>query len=268
MKIKSFKFNDNDINLIPIGDIHMGDKAFTKRSEEKLKGYIKHIKETKNCYCFLMGDLINCATLGSKSSPFDQKLNLNEQIDSVTKLFMPIKHKILGAITGNHEMRLERFSGYNPTIAVCDRLGIDYFGSSGVVIFRLGCRKSGKTKGNNPRASFTGYFHHTTGGGNTMGGKINRAEKLRDILPDCDFYCGAHNHSLICSHQVVFKVNETTEKIEELRQMVITTGGYLEFNNSYVEENMLNPLRIGSPRIHIFIKLGNEEVKKDIHVSL
>jgi hypothetical protein len=272
MQIKAYKFDQNDINIVPLGDFHIGDKAFTKDSRKKLIGYIHYIKKNKNAYAFLMGDLINNATLNSPSSPFQQNLNMNEQVDYVIELLKPIKDKILGAITGNHENRLERYAGYNPTISICDRLGIYYFGYSGVVIFRLGCRKSGKTKGECPRASFVGYFHHTTGGGSTVGGKINRADKLKNLICNADFYAGAHNHQLSCSHDVIFRVNETAEKIEELRQMKITTGGYLEFNESYVESSMMPPVKLGSPRIHLFVKqIGKgktADVKKDIHVSL
>ena len=221
-------------------------------------GYIKHIQSNPNAYCFLMGDLINCANIGSKSSVFKQDMDLNDQIKECVKLLNPIKHKILGAITGNHEQRLEHYTGYNTTISICDKLGIHYFGYSGLVIFRLGCHSG---KGKNPRGSFTGYFHHTTGGGGTIGGKINRPSKLREVVTNCDFYCGAHNHLLSCAHTIIKKVNETTEVIEDLRQMVVTTGGYLQFDNSYVEEKMLPPLKIGSPRIHIFVKQGTNGQK-------
>ena len=264
MKIRSYKFRDRDIYLIPIGDVHIGDKSFNKESEEKLRGYINWVKETPNAYVFLMGDLVNCATRTSVSSPFEQNLNLGEQIKRIVNLLSPIKNKILGAIDGNHEIRLKDYTGYSPTISICDRLGINYFGNSAVVIFRLGCRRNLKS----PRGSFTGYFHHTTGGGTTPGSKINRIDKLRMIVSDADFYCGAHNHALGCFHSVIFRVNQTTERVEQLRQMLIDTGGYLNYNNSYAEKGMLPPLKIGSPKIHLILKQHKGKVQKDIHVSL
>jgi len=272
MDVKAFKFNQNDIYLVPIGDIHLGDRAFTHESRMKLEGYVKWIRDTPNAYAFLMGDLINCATLNSPSNPFDEEIpNVNKQIDQVVQILTPIKSKILGAITGNHEERLEKYSGYNPTCSICQGLGVYYFKSSGIVVFRLGCRKSGKSRGKHPRASFIGYFHHTTGGGSTIGGKLNRSAKLREVVSNCDFYCGGHNHSLTCSHNVIFKVNETTERVDHFRQMIVTTGGYLDYPDSYAEAKMLPPLKVGSPRIHLFLKWENankNEVKKDIHVSL
>jgi hypothetical protein len=269
MECKSYKFKFNEISVIPIGDVHMGDKQFTTESREKLQGYIDYIEKHENAFAFLMGDLLNCATLNSPSSPFSQNMDTKEQIEAIVKLLKPIKHKILGAIDGNHELRLARFCGYSPTISVCDRLDIPYMKSSAVILFRLGCRKTKRGKLESPRATFSGYFHHTTGGGGSLGGKINRPDKLKGIISNCDFYAGAHNHALICGHQIVYKVNETTEKIEELRQIVLTTGGYLSFQDGYAEEKMLSPLKLGSPKIDLIIKRNHEdEVKKDIHVSL
>jgi hypothetical protein len=219
-----------------------------------------------------MGDLINCATIDSPSSPFQQNLTLSEQIEEVVKLLSPIKNKILGAIDGNHEQRLIRYSGYSPTISICDRLGISYMGSSGIVICRLGCRKASMKS---PRESFVGYFHHTTGGGRTIGGKMNRVAMLRDILPNADFYCGGHNHMLGVTHNVTQMINSTTGQVDIMKQMFIDCGGYLEWKGSYAETMMLQPLKIGSPRVHLIVKRKRDGISrnhqvtyKDVHVSL
>lgn len=255
----------------------MGDKGFGRVSLEKLKGYIEWVKDTPNAFVFLLGDMVNCATLDSKSSPFEQDMNLSEQVENIVALLNPIKDKIVGAVDGNHENRLVKYSGYSPTISICERLGsVPYFGHSGVVIFRLGCRD-----GKSPRHSFTGYFHHTTGGGRTVGSKLNRVDMLRDIIPNADFYCGGHNHQLGVVHNVTHVINPTTGKMDVIRQMIVDCGGYLEWKNSYAEGMMLPPLKIGSPRIHLMLhrkaknikvkgkyKKVDEEVTKDIHVSL
>lgn len=263
MKLQVYKFKENDIYIIPIGDVHIGDKCFNEESKRKLMGYIDWVKNTSNAFIFLIGDIVNCATLTSPSSPFQQNLTLKEQIDEAVKYFEPVKSKIFGAIDGNHEDRLERFSGYSPTISLCERLGIFYFGVSGVCIFRLGVSSTHRS-----RASFSGYFHHTTGGGSTPGGKMNRIDMLRKIVCDADFYAGAHNHLIGGVHTQVFKINSSTGRIETLRQMLVDTGGYLGYEGSYAEQKQLPPLKIGSPRIHLFLERKNGMIKKDIHVSI
>ena len=589
MKVKAFKFKKNEIFLIPIGDLHIGEKAFNKHSKEKLEGYIKWVKDTKNAYVFLMGDLINVATTNSRSSPFEQTMGTQEQIEKVIEYFSPIKDRILGAISGNHECfdeetevltnegwkkqweitegtifltynkdldtieeqkaieiqrykvrneemieiknkhtdllitknhrlyynkgtdskfetkkfnemfignnrigfvcsgsmkkpeypikddelrilawlltdgslrkkqitfyqrkskyhlitsildalewkyavrernrniksicgkqlktqqpameidlkspynhrlveltnndkkhlpeflfeisdrqfkvflnsfidgdgsrhisapdtslmvytnnknmaidlqtlcflhnfrtsiteyrkgnyrlnitenrvtnidrfknhikkkkyngvkwdittpndtvivkrnnkititgncRLEPYTGYNPTITICDKLGCFYFGYDAVLILRLGCHGFRNTS----RASFSIYAHHTTGGGSTLGGKMNRVAKLREVVCDADAYLGAHNHMLGCVHDGIFKINETTGSVDFLRQMFIDCGGYLGYEDSYANKKQLPPVKLGSPKIRLLVKRnGKDEVRKDIHVSL
>ena len=50
MECKAYKFKETQIEIIPIGDIHMGDKSFTEESLKKLKGYIEYIKTHSNAY--------------------------------------------------------------------------------------------------------------------------------------------------------------------------------------------------------------------------
>jgi hypothetical protein len=265
MKIKEYKTKFNDIYVIVISDCHIGDKGFNKNSEKKLLGYINWVKKTKNAFVVLNGDILNVATRESKSSPFEQNMDLSEQIDKAVKLFSPIREQIVGAIDGNHENRISDFTGYSPTISICERLGISYLGDSAIYVFRLGCH--GKNQA--PRSSFTMYAHHTTGGGRSIGTKMNRVAMLRDIVANCDVYCGSHNHMLGVVHGVTQIVNSTTGKVETVRQLLVDSGGYLDWNDSYAERGMLAPLRIGSPRIHFIIKRGaKDEIKKDVHISI
>ena len=269
MKVKSYKFKNNDIYIVPMGDLHIGDRCFTKRSEALVQEKIDWVKHTPNAYIFLMGDLINCATLSSPSNPLKQDMDLGNQIRKCVSLFRGVADKILGAIDGNHELRLDRFSGYSPTISICEQLGIHYFKNSAAVLFRLGCKKTNRRgELNSPRATFSGYFHHSTGGGSTPGGRLNRADKLRSIVTNVDFYCAAHNHSLSTANNIIFRVNETTEKIEEIRQAILTTGGFLEYSESYAEEKMLTPLKMGCPIIHLKVIQGSTETRKEVEVKI
>lgn len=268
MRVKEFKTKYNDIYLYCIGDIHIGDKNFTHSSEEKLKGYIEFIRKTANAYCILQGDILNVATRLSKTSPFDQDMDLKEQIEKAVQLFKPIKHKILGAVDGNHCQRICDFTGYSPMISICERLGIDYMKDSGVYLIRMGCHSKREV----PRATFTVYSAHGCGGGKTVGSKMNRVDAMRAIISNADVYCAGHNHMLGCIPTLTQIINPTSGKIETVRQMLVDTGSFLDWNNSYAERMMLQPSKLGSPRIHLIIerreKEGKEETHKDVHVSL
>lgn len=261
MKVIELKTKHDEIFLYPISDIHIGDKGFTKNSEEKLKGYIDWVKQTPNAYIFLNGDILNCASRISASSPFEQNMTLQEQIEYAIKIFTPVKSRIIGAITGNHESRLENMFGYNPTGALCLALGIPYLGLSAIVKFSLGRKNRGKGRENESRQTYIGYFHHTSGGGGTIGGKLNRVDKMRSLLSNADFYVGSHNHLLGVVPTGCFLFDDKNNKIIFKKQVLVDSGGFLEWNG-YPEQNMLPPVKIGSPCIRLDGK------KKDIHCSV
>lgn len=265
MKVLQYDFKESEIDVLGIGDIHIGDKGFNAESKRKLKEYINWVKKHKNAYVFLMGDILNCATITSKSSVFQQDLGLDKQIDYAVKIFEPIKDRILGAITGNHESRMERHSDYNPLITVCSRLGIRYCGYSAVVKFRVGLvRKKRNPTNLEYQQSYIGYFHHTDGGGATIGGKMNRVDKLRQVVSNADFYCGAHNHMLGVAFASIFYYEHKDNTIKSKKQLLVDTGGYLAYRESYAEQKMLPPMKIGSAKIN----LSGRQYNHDVHCSV
>jgi len=265
MKTRTITVEDDHAYLLVIGDLHCGDKAFGKESRHKLMGYLDWIDEHKNAFIILNGDLLNTATRVSKTSPFEQDMTLEEQINTVARLLEPVKDRIIGAVMGNHERRIAEYAGYDPTLSVLSLLGLPiadiYFKHCGVIKIKVGKRKSlGKEKGN---VAYTIVFHHTTGGGKLIGSKLNRVDQMRNsTVTNADVYIGSHNHSLSAAQVVSMEYNPYSETVEQRKQTLVSAGGYLEWNDSYAEAMQLEPMKIGSPRIRLDGK------KKDVHVNL
>ena len=251
------KIEDKVGYVLPLGDLHFGDEAFSERSFKKLKGYIKWVKENPNARVVLGGDLFNVATRISPTSPFEQEKN---EFDKVVGLLEPIKSQIAGAIDGNHEFRLIDFANYSLMNEFCVRLGIPYMGISGVINFKVGKKRS-KT-GGQWQQNYYIYLHHSTGGGATAGGKLNRAERLRYLVEGCDAYLAFHGHSLTATPKEIWFPNPSSKKVELRRYWLICCGGYLSWDGSYAERKMLPPEKLGSPRLRLDGK------RHDIHCSL
>lgn len=262
MKTKTLTVKSDHAYIVPLGDLHVGDKAFGKKSRRKLIGMIDWIKEHPNVYVFLNGDLLNTATRDSKTSPFEQDLDLQGQISQVVEYLLPIKDRIIGAVCGNHEQRIMNNSGYDPTTAVLMGLGLNlqetYFKHSAVVKVQVG-KRNGRETGN---VAYTLFFHHTTGGGKKIGSKLNRVDDMRHLLSNADVYCGSHNHALSTAVVATPEYNPFSNTVEVRKQFIVTCGGYLEWDESYAEALMLEPMELGSPRI----KLSGKS--KDVRVSL
>lgn len=241
------KIDSDTAYILPMGDIHIGDKFVDYKL---LQDNIDWVKSEPNARVILMGDMFNVATRSSKSSPFEQNLGLDEQIAKGIDLFRPIKEKILGAISGNHEARIEDFCMMNPLTPFCMALHIPYLGYSAVLSVVVG------------RIAYTAYVHHTTGGGKTPGSKINRVNALRSLVCNCDMYLGGHNHSLGVMPVTTRVVDTIHKSIVAKRQLLIDCGSYLEWDNNYAERMALEPTKLGSPRIRL------NGAKRDIHCSV
>ena len=250
MKYIETKIKSDVAYVLPIGDIHIGDKNVDYKL---LQDTIEWVNANKNVYVIGMGDILNVATRGSKSSPFQQDMDLNEQVDFAIKLFKPIKSRIIGLLQGNHEKRIEEFCGYDPLIAICHALDTKYLKYSSVLSFVV-------DKGNG--IAYTMYAHHTTGGGQTPGSKINRVNKLRNLVCNCDAYLGGHNHSLGVMSVMAGVVDTIHKSVNRKRQLLIDCGSYLSWDDAYAEQMMLEPVKLGSPRIRLDGK------RRDIHCSL
>ena len=265
MKHQIVKIDSDKAYILPIGDLHIGDKAFSNASRSKLSGYLKWVKETPNARIILNGDLLNCATRSSKTSPFEQDMTLEEQITAVCEFLDPVKDRIIGAVCGNHEMRIADFSGYDPTLAILWKLGLDtdkiYFKYCGVLDIKVGKRIDRGKETN--RVQYTVVFHHTTGGGKLIGSKLNRVDQMREsTITNGDVYLGSHNHSLSAAPVLNIEYDPTHKAFIERKQTLVSCGSYLEWNDSYAEAKQLAPMKLGSPRIRL------DGSKKDVHVNL
>ena len=248
--------------LLPIGDLHCGSP---QADLEKFEGYLKWAKEEK-AYLFGMGDLFDTVVIGGLSSPFGAVMGLRDCKKYLIDRLTPVKHLILGMILGNHEMRLVRYADADLIEDLCDDLGIPYCGFSAVVHIGVGHkpRNHGEREWEGTRISYTGYFHHTTGGGSTPGGKLNRVYKLTDLFEGADFLVGAHNHLEASAPIDRYRLHATKDGKSMLKAdkvFLIDSGSFLNWDGSYAEEKGLPPSHTGCPRIRL------DGIRHDIHVS-
>ena len=211
-----------------------------------------------------MGDLFDVATLDSATEVWGQQMSINGALQMLVKKFAPIQKQIIGAITGNHEDRLVRYSNFNPVQTLCDMLEVPYCNYSAVLRFRIGGHKNSRLNIVSPTVEYVFYAHHTTGGGATIGGKLNRIAKLNAIFAGADAYLGGHNHAKALGEETVYTLSKNGRgeaRLTQKKVMYIDTGSFLVYENSYAEKQMLTPAHTGAVRIRM------DGSRKDLHVS-
>jgi predicted phosphodiesterase len=179
--------HDRPIEVVPIADLHIGDPA---SKENVIKSLIDGVANNENRYAILVGDLMNTAIAGSKSDFYNEAIKPSEQLQRCYELLSPIKDKVLGVVSGNHEERIGKSLGVDMTRVLATELGIQslYSDTSALIFLRFGCRKDKKRPMN-----YSIYVNHGHGGGRKPGGKINGLADFGSII-DADCFIIGHTH--------------------------------------------------------------------------
>jgi len=115
------RLEGRSIKLYPIADVHLGAKECDLANFRK---FLEKIRLSEDSYIVLVGDLINNATRNSVSSIYEETLSPSAQCDLAVELLEPVKDRILGVVSGNHELRSVKDTDLDPTRFICERLGI------------------------------------------------------------------------------------------------------------------------------------------------
>ena len=243
------------LRLRGLSDTHIGARSAEDR---RLKKDIQTIAEEKDSYVILLGDQMESITLkdvrfraGSIRADMlgDLDALLNAQLREAVATFEPIKHKIIGALLGNHELKVLDNSGIDIHRLFCEQLGVRDLGYSCMVRLTLAKDFGGSVK----RRNVLLYAHHGHGGsGRKTGASINRMEDLAAEW-DFDIAMMGHNHKRHTSTRTKLGMTTNgTPRLVESDQIFIRTGGYLKSYQegkrpSYSEKAGYSPLKIGTP---------------------
>jgi hypothetical protein len=154
--------------LLPAGCVHypIGEK-------DLLREWVRAVAEAPNGFTILMGDALDCARTHYRKHirSYQEDENSQEALDgwhrkdveALAKELIPIKNKIIGAISGNHFWQF--MDGTTSDQYLCQLLGIRYLGPYAAV------RLEFKNKDGRVRHHMTLVAHHNGGsqGGRTTG---------------------------------------------------------------------------------------------------
>jgi len=188
----------NNIKIYTLSDMHIGD---ANADLPTLRMIIDFIKNTPECYCILLGYILNTALKMSKSDIYSEALSLSEAQKLALELLLPIKDKILAMTPGNHENRVWKEVGVDLSLWLAEKLGIqDRYRNNGIAL----TIQFGKDVNGNPfRLNIFGQ-HGAYGGGRKLGAAMNALEDLDGIVGNADIYIRAHTHQPIQGSRNIF----------------------------------------------------------------
>lgn len=217
------------INVVPIADLHIGDKYFNEKALKEALG-----KLYLNDFIILNGDIINNAIKTSVSDIYSETLTPIEQLTRAKEIFEPYKDRILAITGGNHERRTYRNDGIDLTRLLARELGLeDRYAEEGALLFiRFGTQSSGKKETNGSgkvrQMCYTVYVTHGSGGGRSVGGKSNALEQLASIV-DADVYIHSHTHLPLVFKQNFLRTDVRNSSVQEVDKLFINTSAWLDY---------------------------------------
>lgn len=248
-------FDVETINIIPLGDIHLGAEEC---DEEEVMRTINYVKDNPNTYVILLGDLVENATRNSVGDVFGQIATPQNQLNHLVRILEPIRDKILVSCNGNHEQRTYKETGIDVGEELMHRLGLSRFYSrDGGYLFL----SFGKNKGReNKRHTFRIYFTHGHGGGGSTGTSVNNNENMKNIV-DADIYMSGHTHKPASIPATYFSGDARAKSIQQMNRLFVTCTGYLKYGG-YGQRARYTPTPITQEIINLsIVRKGKSEIK-------
>jgi len=261
--ILSPKFKE--LLLPPTSDVHYGNPLFSKHH------FLRHIQfltDTKNAYTVLNGDLCESSLRTSKGEIFRQVGSPQDQRDWIIEKLYPIKHKILGMTTGNHELRIWNEVGIDISKDIAKALGIPYRPEGLLLKISFG---SGNESHEDRPYTYWLYMTHGYGGARTAAAKAVKVERASTWI-DADCYVMSHDHVVNAAPAVYLKPDPRTHldeatgfqigKVTANRKMLVKSNAYIKWGG-YAEMGGFPPVDLETPLIK-FKGEGKPRVKVEI----
>ena len=226
-------------------DLHIGDKFCDL---ESIKSRVEAVRNNKNAYCILNGDIINNATKTSVSDSYAEELSPMEQIERFTEIFEPIKDRIIAITSGNHENRTYTKEGVDITYICAKQLGLaDRYSKTGAIIFlRVG---QGNKQMHNRQINYMIYCTHGSGGGRKEGAKAIRLADMANII-DADIYVHSHTHLPMIMKEAYYRTDATSSTFRVVNKLFVNTSAMLNYGG-YGEEKEFKPNSKDCPTIYL-----------------
>jgi len=237
--------NDEWKTLIPFGDLHLG---YSTVNMDKIHKVIDYIKE-RDCIWIGMGDYIDNTPPSHRFYRQETSLNTpQEQVFNFVDLVKPIKHKCIGLIYGNHEIRsLNYKTGFDPIKQMEELLDLHKL-HRGIGTQHFFYDSPFRVFATHGRAR--GFWFSTR-----TATKVNQLLKLHEHA-EADIYMMGHVHDTLA-----FPKNIITGDKEISTHWFVMTGGFVEYFGSYGEDLNYTPVETGCNAIHLNM------IKKEVKIE-
>lgn len=185
-----------------------------------LQEFISWILAAENRFVFFGGDMLDAATVLSVASPYENTLDPQNQVYRFCELVMPIRHRVLGYVGGNHERRsIKTFGDLGHLIATI--LRIPYSAGKQFIDINYGDHKP-----------FKNSLWHGGTGSRTKGAKLQMLHRFM-AQGDAQCYWVGHLHDAMMTFD--WRERRKGGRIHLEKFAGVMSSSFLEHYGSYAE---------------------------------
>jgi len=212
----------DEVKITILSDLHVGHPYC---NEELITKTVEQVAKEDRHFLILNGDLIECVTRTSPGDIYHLKYpSPDEQVEVLVDTLNPVKDRILGIVSGNHELRGD---GHDYGREIARILGIAHLHSRDAILHEV---RVGKRKNLKPWA-YTIFQTHGRGSAATPGGKTNTLHRYGAIVP-ADIVLVGHLHTAKVETDTTIEFdprNLTTHERRRYLIMLSSALGYSEY---------------------------------------
>ena len=229
------KFPREDITIIPIADVHLGSRECM---EQEFISFIGTLAERPNVYIILGGDLIDNGTRNGITNIFRSTMPPSQQKKEMANILMPIKDRILCAVSGNHERRSGKDADDDPTYDILCKMDCENLYRENIAFMKLqfGDSKDGGLR--NP--VYTLVVTHGSGGGQLTSGAVLRGERFGYSIDGADMLIYGHTHRPFTTVPGKIVIDKYNNMVSVKPFKVINMTSWLDYTD-YAAQKMLTP---------------------------
>jgi predicted phosphodiesterase len=248
MNVAKYEFEGEYIDILPIGDLHLGSL------ESEYTEFLKVIDKYSRAKLIFLGDLIDNALAESIGDVYSQTDNPHKTLQELLQMFTKYKERILGVIGGNHERRTWRKAGTDPVGLICEQLGIPY--ADDLMVVDVSLKNDKALRGSRMRTNYAIAIHHGASGGRFPEKSIRQHRYFQSMVGGVDVYITGHTHVPQASLTAIYEYDARNKKISIRQMQHITIPAWTQ--EKYARQKILPP----SPATILILRLYATKEKK------
>ena len=262
--IKKLRLADfpSTFTIVPLADAHYGSKEF---NEARWRKTIKRIQDDPNCFCVLVGDLIDNGLKNSLTNVYEATCSPRTQKEWLAEELKPLAEagKVIAACGGNHERRSMKEADLDPLYDVLVRLGIEEVYRPNICFLQVRLMREDDPK--RWRYDFTYAITHGAGGGQYIGSSANRVQNFGMALEGIDCLVTGHTHKPLSfpAAKIVFE----NGRISRRQFVVAVASSFLDYGGYPVQKLMTPTAHTMTEIVMRYSRSNEEDTIKDIRVT-